>query len=299
MTNLSSHIVKPDLTTIGSHQLEDLTTSSLYSILGEYGVVLFRGGMRSPEEFSKFVSSHSSRISLDPARNIVADAAQLVDAGVDAVGLHCENGNSPFWPDITWFYCAEAPRKGSQTTICDGEEVLVRLSDRCRLFFEENDIRYRRNVPGLKWRRLVCHYTPELDDPALVVIDNLLDLVADDSGTTISYNPKTDEIEYSLTVSAIQRSSFSDRDAFANSILGPSFNYEKPLIDTVLGAPIPNMFLSEIQTVTAQVTRPVGWQDHDMVMIDNRRVMHGREAICDTRRRIYNALSYMKGSAND
>ncbi|WP_164705342.1 TauD/TfdA family dioxygenase, partial [Pseudomonas viridiflava] len=39
-------------------------------------------------------------------------------------------------------------------------------------------------------------------------------------------------------------------------------------------------------------TYPVGWRDNDMVMIDNRRVMHGRQAIVDDRRRIFNALSY-------
>ncbi|MEH6559812.1 MAG: TauD/TfdA family dioxygenase [Marinobacter sp.] len=292
MTNSACYIEQPNLAMIGPQQFDSVTTGLLYSLLGEYGVVLFRGCMRGPEAFSNFVASHSSRLSLDPARTMVAGAAQLVDAGVDAVGLHCENGNSPFWPDITWFYCADAPRKGSQTTVCDGEVVLAQLSESCRSFFEENDIRYSRTVPGPKWRRLVCHYTPGLDDPALVLIDDLLRNVAEGAGTTISYDPKTDEIGYSFVVSAIQRSSFSDRGAFANSILGPSFNYEKPLIDTASGAPIPEKFLAEIETVTARATRPVGWQDHDMVMIDNRRVMHGREAICDTRRRIYNALSY-------
>lgn len=292
MTNYACPIEQPDLAMISPHQFDSVTTGSLYSLLGEYGVVLFRGCMRGPEAFSKFVVSHSSRLSLDPARTMVSDAAQLVDAGVDAVGLHCENGNSPFWPDITWFYCAEAPRKGSQTTVCEGEVVLARLSDSCRLFFKENDIRYSRTVPGSKWRRLVCHYTPGLNDPALVSIDDLLHIVAEDEGTTITYDPRTDEIGYSFVVSAIQRSSFSNRDAFANSILGPSFNYEKPVIDTTSGSPIPSKFLHEIETVTARAARPVGWQDHDMVMIDNRRVMHGREAICDTRRRIYNALSY-------
>lgn len=292
MNNFSCHIEQPDRAMIGRRQFDGMTTDALYSLLGEYGVVLFRGCMRGTEEFSQFVTTHSSRLSLDPARTMVAGAAQLVDAGVDAVGLHCENGNSPFWPDIAWFYCAEAPRKGSQTTICDGEVVLARLSDRCRTFFEKNDIRYSRTVPGPKWRRLVCHYTPGLDDPALVVIDDLLRIVAGDAGTTISYNPETDEIGYSFVTSAIQQSSFSDRSAFANSVLGPSFNYEKPIIDTASGTPIPEALLSEIESVTARATRPVGWQDHDMVMIDNRRVMHGREAICDTRRSIYNALSY-------
>lgn len=298
MSSLNANIKKTLIEKIGIDQFGTLTTNAIYKILGESGGVIFRGCMKDPEAFSKFVAVHSSRLSLDPARTMVAGAAQLVDAGMEAVGLHCENGNSPFWPDITWFYCAKAPRKGSQTTICDGETVLERLSESCRYFFENNLLRYNRTVPGPKWRRLVCYYTPGLDDPALVVFDDLLKIVGNDAGTTITYNSGTDGISYSFVVSAIQQSSFSNRYAFANSILDPSFNYEKPVIDTASGNPIPADILSEVNSITAQATRPIGWQDHDVAMIDNRRVMHGREAIYDARRLIYNALSYRLGAAD-
>ncbi|MDT4842426.1 Taurine catabolism dioxygenase TauD, TfdA family [compost metagenome] len=215
-----------------------------------------------------------------------------MDAGTDAVGLHCENGNSPFWPDLTWFYCQQAPRKGSQTTICDGEQVLGSLSAQCRDFFESNDIRYSRTVPGEMWRRLVCHYSRTVDDPANVYFDDLLALVDGTPGTTITYNGESDAIHYSFVTSAIQISSFSNRPAFANSILGPSYNYEQPVIDTAAGIPIPTTFLDEVQDVSALATHPVGWQDNDTIVLDNRRVMHGRQAIIDMRRVIFNALSY-------
>jgi hypothetical protein len=291
MNNSALHIELPNFAVIDPHHFSKLGTSELYDLLGEYGVILFRNCIHNPVDFSAYVKAHSSRLSLDPARTMVGGAAQLVDAGIHAVGLHCENGNSPFWPDLTWFYCEEAPRK-SQTTICDGEAVLAKLSADCRAFFEENDIRYSRTVAGDKWRRLVCHYTPGMDDPAAVQIDDLLAIVRDDPHTRITYQPANDSIHYAFSVSAIQRSSFSQRPAFANSILGPSYNYETPVIDTVSGAPIPEAFLTEVAEVSERCTRTVGWRDHDLVMIDNRRVMHGREAITDSRRRIYNALSY-------
>src|SRR3546814_9516395 len=93
-----------------------LPSCELYELLGHYGVVLFRNCIHSAEDFSAYVTQNSSRLSLDPARVMVGGAAQLVDAGHQAVGLHCENGNSPFWPDMTWFYCQEAPRSEEHTS---------------------------------------------------------------------------------------------------------------------------------------------------------------------------------------
>ncbi|KPB72985.1 TauD/TfdA family dioxygenase [Pseudomonas cannabina] len=281
-----------DISIIEAHHFASLGKSELYELLGHYGVVLLRNCIHNPEDFSSYVRQNSSRLSLDPARIMVGGAAQLVDAGRQEIGLHCENGNSPFWPDITWFYCQEAPRKGSQTTLCDGEKVLAKLSSVCRTFFEQNPIRYSRAVTGEKWRRLVCHYSSTLSDTAAVNINDLMLIVGNDPQTVITFNPDDDSIHYAFSTSAILVSQFSQRPAFANSILGPSFNYEVPVIDTVSGQPIPAEFLAEIATVSAQYTYPVGWRDHDMVMIDNRRVMHGREAIVDERRRIFNALSY-------
>lgn len=292
MNTPAYHSENPTVSIIDSHHFASLGKTELYELLGHYGVVLLRNCIHNAEDFSAYVRHNSSRLSLDPARVMVGGAAQLVDAGRDAIGLHCENGNSPFWPDITWFYCQEAPRKGSQTTLCDGEKVLARLSPECRSFFEQHPIRYSRKVPGDKWRRLVCHYSATLCDPAAVSIDDLLQIVGDDPQTLITYHPADDSIHYAFSTPAILVSAFSQRPAFANSILGPSFNYETPVIDTASGQPIPPQLLAEIQAVTARETFPVGWRDHDMVMIDNRRVMHGRQAIVDERRRIFNALSY-------
>lgn len=292
MSTPAFHFENPDVSIVESRHFASLGKAELYELLGHYGVVLFRNCIHNAEDFSAYVKQNSSRLSLDPARVMVGGAAQLVDAGRQAVGLHCENGNSPFWPDMTWFYCQEAPRKGSQTTLCDGERVLEKLSPGCRTFFEENPIRYSRTVAGEKWRRLVCHYSPTLSEPAAVTIEDLLQIIGDDPQTLISFNPADDSIHYAFSTSAILTSPFSGRPAFANSILGPSFNYEAPVIDTAAGQPIPAGFLAEIAEVSAHYTYPVGWRDHDMVMIDNRRVMHGREAIVDERRRIFNALSY-------
>lgn len=273
---------------------DQLNTNDIYEMLAEFGAFIVRDSIKSALDFSQFVKSHSSKLSLDPARTMTGNAAQEVDAGTQSVGLHCENGNSPFWPDLTWFYCEQAPLKGSQTTVCDGVKVFQNLSIECQNFFTSGDIRYSRKVESDKWRRLVCYYNTEIKNINDVGINHLLSLVENDQGTHIEYDSSNDSIQYQFKVSAILKSTFSDSYAFANSILGPSYNYEKPVIDMADGRKIPAHFLEEIKRVTATFTYPAGWQDHDVIIIDNKRVMHGREEIIDSRRKIFNALSYRK-----
>jgi len=267
-------------------------TSEIYDLLKHSGVIVLRECFDNIVEFGEFVRKHSSRLTLDPGRTITGGVAQLVDAGTDAVGLHCENGNAPIWPDLTWFFCTQAPCYGSQTTLCDGVQVLDYLSDTTVKLFEEKRIRYTRTVPGEKWRRIVCYYDDKIQDMKNVRFEDLERIIGNDESTHMDYFPDDDRVEYNFKTSAIQRSTFSQKTAFANSILGPSFNYEKPVIDFEDGEPLAKSLLSEIRSVTDKCTNIVGWQDLDLVMIDNRRVMHGREKIVDDRRQIYNALSY-------
>jgi len=267
-------------------------TSEIYDRLKQSGVIVLRECFNKIEDFGSFVKRHSSRLTLDPGRTFTGGVAQLVDAGTSAVGLHCENGNAPIWPDLTWFFCTQAPLLGSQTTLCDGVSTLEKLSEKTIKRFENKKIRYRRSVPGDKWRRIVCYYNTSIQDIEKARFEDLKKIVGDNSSTHMKYSPDEDSVDYSFTTSAIQISSFCQKPAFANSILGPSFNYEKPTIDFEDGEPFDNKLLVEINSVTDKNTYIVGWQDFDLVMIDNRRVMHGREKIIDDRRQIYNALSY-------
>src|SRR5262245_30814355 len=103
--------------------LDEVAPREVFALLREAGFLLFRGFDADVEAFNAFVKKLSSRIISDPAREFFGEAAQKVDAGLAEVGLHLENGNSPFMPDLTWFYCQRAASTGSQTTVCDGYRV--------------------------------------------------------------------------------------------------------------------------------------------------------------------------------
>ncbi len=68
----------------------------------------------------------------------------------------------------------------------------------------------------------------------------------------------------------------------------------EPVIEFDDGAQLPQWLIDECAEVTERVTEEVRWQDGDVVLIDNTRVMHGRRPILDTDRLVLNAQSFVR-----
>ncbi|ACZ77337.1 TauD/TfdA family dioxygenase [Dickeya zeae] len=286
------------ITSLDEGDVTALTSDYLLNQLRTHGYLILRGFRHSIADFSERVRSTSSRISLDPARSFDGDTAQKVDAGYDKVGLHCENGNSPFWPDLCWFYCQKAPTQGSQTTVCDGKAVYEKMNAAQRAAFTSQDIVYSRRVDEKKWKTYALHALAgqpgaptSIDD---ITLEHLYSVAQSDVGMRID---KLDDgaIRYSFQTPAIIGSRLNTKEThnFANSIFGPSNNYETPVITFADGNPIPDTLLAEMDDLCESLTFDVGWQQGDIVLIDNTRVMHGRRRIEDKDRTIFNALSYV------
>ncbi|WP_169314344.1 TauD/TfdA family dioxygenase [Streptomyces piniterrae] len=272
--------------------LSVLSPVEVVRALGEAGFLLFRGFDSGLEEFSAFVESHSERVTLDPARSFHGGStAQKVDAGYDAVGLHLENGNSPFAPTLTWFYCQKAAAEGSQTTVCDGYRVWDALSEGTRSLFASQDIVYTRRVEEAKWKGFAAFHLGTADADS-VTVEQLRDL-ARGEGKTVIEPVEDGAVRYAYRIPAVHGTLFGARPAFANSILGPSNHYEKPRITFTDGNDIPASVLAELEKVTDAQTEQLDWVDGDIALIDNTRVMHGRRPIVDARRTIFNAQSDM------
>jgi hypothetical protein len=260
--------------------------------LADHGAVLFRGFDVTLDSFSAFVKSVSKGTSIDPAREFFAPNVQLVDAGTDAVGLHCENGATPHVPDVVWFFCAVAPQVGSRTTLCDGYEVWVRLSCPVRELFLAHEVIYSRSVPEDFWVSYLRHEYPGLPEGRLIHQDLLDGLSLDMQGTRMVLGPDRN-LTVHVKAPMVHPTRFGSRLAWANSLLGPSYNYQAPAITLDDGAPVPAWALDEIQEVTEACICEIPWTDGDVVAIDNTRSMHGRRAILDPKRRLFTALSYV------
>jgi alpha-ketoglutarate-dependent taurine dioxygenase len=278
----------------GQQRLTDLDPAAVIALLAEAGFLLLRGFAPSLEEFSAFVKAHSGRVTLDPARSFHGgDVAQKVDAGVNALGLHIENGNSPFVPDLTWFLCEKAASAGSQTTVCDGYRVWARVSPEAERAFTAHQIVYSRRVEEDKWKAFVFHQLGGAKPREEITLDDFRALVDDEASTTIT--PAEDgSVTYAYRTGAARTTLFGDRLSWANSIFGPSYNYEPPTITFADGSEIPAELLTELEKLTEEETEELAWEHGDLALIDNTRVMHGRRAITDPDRTIYNAQSYLK-----
>lgn len=262
----------------------------LYSRLVESGFILFRGFDSSIDLFSEFVREGSSRVTIDPMREFFGNTAQKVDAGFDAVGMHVEHGNNPFQPDICWFYCEKAASEGSQTTVCDGYTVWDQMPENMKADFGSKNIKYCRYIEGVKWKTLTKNLNP--------AIANLEDVTVDDFRSLITHPgfrvelQQDDSIYYEFETSAIKADNPQGRHSFANSILGPSYNYQAPVIKFADDSPIDTDAQQLLEKLFEESTTDIDWQSGDVLVIDNIHMMHGRRAILDKDRRLFNAMSF-------
>jgi alpha-ketoglutarate-dependent taurine dioxygenase len=288
----SGLLVRPGTTT----ELASLTGADVLEPLRHAGFLLLRGFHGGMAGFTALVQGVSTSTTLDPAREFFSEVAQKVDAGLGEVGLHTENGNSPFRSHLAWFLCEKAARSGSQTTVCDGYRVWDALSPSTREQFAAQDIVYSRYVAEAQWRGMAAHLLGGSIAPADVRVEQLVTLASALPGTEVEPQPDGG-IVYAFRTPAAGTTLFGTRPSFANSILGPSFNYARPRITFADGTEFGDDLMTEVREVTAAMTENLDWQDGDVALIDNTRVMHGRRAITDPERTIYNALSYIDQAA--
>ncbi len=249
--------------------------ASIKANLINKGWVLIRCKKVDIDDFSQLMQQLCKTLTFDPARQNSSKETQKVDAGKASVGLHIENGNTPLPPDIVGFYSRKSAKVGSQTTICDGAALWASLSEPLKVMFSQS-ITVTRTLPEQLWKRYVA--TAFGIDQHLVSeahLNTFLKKVPNQAGRLNELG----ELRYQLTINPVIKDNLSLKMAFANAILGPSFNYQTPTYSFADGTNIPEHALREITLLAEQLTEEVQWQDNDIVVIDNKRVMHGRREI--------------------
>lgn len=171
-------------------RLDDIA-AELLAELREAGHILLRGFGPSLADFNDLVHQCSSTVTLDPARQFHGEVAQLVDSGTDAMGLHIENGATPYPPDLLWFHCVTAAASGSQTTVCDGRRVWERMDEASRRLFLDNPVVFARSVAEAQWRQFVAFTLGGGRRPADITLDDLRTLAASSEGN-VSFTPRPD-----------------------------------------------------------------------------------------------------------
>ena len=289
-----NHATNPNLSGCNSavNSLQT-TTSDVLSALKNEGWVLLRGQNYKVDTFSQLMRRLCQTLTYDPARQNITSEAQKVDAGTHAIGLHIENGNTPMPPDVIAFFSELSASKGSQTTMCDGYAVYQALSPALKQLFMQ-PMRISRYLPKLIWQTYVATALKR-EDIESISLEDLKRFIDQTTSQTLTHfiEPQADGgVRYILQIPAIREDNLSSKLAFANTILGPSFNYEKPEFTLADGSSVDNALIDELTQICEAYTQEITWQNGDVLVLDNKRIMHGRRQIevALTERKLYVAM---------
>ena len=134
-----------------------------------------------------------------------------------------------------------------------------------------------RSLPKVIWQRYVA--TAENISDAATVTTQQLDAFIHRVPNQSCILNDDGSIRYQLTLSALRSDNYGAIPAFANALLGPSYNYEPPEYRSHDGTLIETALLEDVAELCEQHTEEIDWKDGDIAIIDNKRCLHGRRAI--------------------
>ncbi len=264
----------------------DLEKEYILKNLKENGLLLLKGFDVSVDTFSTFIGNIASRITSDPARKAFTKNSQLIMSGDMEMGLHLENGNSPYVPDFQFFYCQKPPKKRSQTTYCDGVKAFQHLSKKTAELLQNRKIMYTRFIDEPRWKR---YFSTELNKE-VKSLDEIKPFLPEDTQVTEHDNGR---IEWRVRRHAVYIDPMSQLPVQAHCVLAPSVNYDIPRVTWSDGSLINPSIISEIVESCERETYPIGLEDGDVAILNNHRVMHGREEILDSNRVLFGGQGYL------
>jgi alpha-ketoglutarate-dependent taurine dioxygenase len=269
----------------GEH-LGRVDAATLRELLEAGGAVLLRGFAPDAETLGAFAAAfgeaHDAHLGGPVDRDVVIPAGQpggplrTVTYGRFGMNPHTEAGYSPMCPDLIWFLCERPAAGGGRTILCDGADLLDALDADTRAAFEACTIGW-----WLSPRRdeMEGHLGLTLDEIARRWFDPDPDC---------SWSVEGDRVVLHHRVPAVRRSRLSGRTAFANSLLG-LFAYKDaglrcmPMPDV---GGLPDEALAQAMSLAHARALPVDWEAGDVLVLENTRVLHGREPFADPHRRI-------------
>jgi alpha-ketoglutarate-dependent taurine dioxygenase len=216
--------------------------------------------------------------------DVTADGTvQRIADPPSALVLHCELAYTPFRPDLCLFACAVPAKVGGATLIADGAIVWQRLSDTARQLLLARRIRYARVYRTRPWRVLFGVETIEELAPLLGTIRDFRYEVGPGGAVRCEY----------LTAAATR---VDGRTCFANSIVGLAKGHTDFDVTWEDGEPIAAELIAELAEALRSAQVAVDWAPGDIVVLDNWRTLHGREAF-EGEREVFSAFGYVHSTS--
>lgn len=252
------------------------------SLLRKFGVILFQGYEVSLDSFKKLTDIFSSQYMVHLAphlRPTIGEDRTITGVlkGNNIIYLHGEMYYLPKRPDFLWLYCVVPPLRDGETTICSSEDYLMSLKPSTRALFEKNRVTYCHRYTSEQWRAgFGAKDVKELEEILKAKEISDIQLLTED------------EVRFQYTASAIKEVR-NGKKGFINSIANVS-QYSLVSVKFEDGSKISEDVMQEIIEVGEKIAKRVKWKAHDLVMVDNSWVLHGRRAF-EGAREIYTRFS--------
>lgn len=287
------------LTPAPGEALDRLNMAAILELYRRHGALLLRGFGTDLPAFTRFarVLCPTAAINESPGRETLdpANCIRTVNEGSEAFALHPELSREPWKPDAALFHCLSTPAGTTPgdgaTTLCDGVALAEALPPEVREGLAGRRLVYVMNT----WPELLRFWLgTETPDDALLA----------HPPTPCPYGfwrLGNGRIVRHFSRPALHRPMFADRPAFGNFLLFARFNNGRgdfPLLDDL--KPVPEDWLQAIRATGERLSAAVDWQPGDVLVLDNTRFLHGRNAISHPgERRIATYFGYLAGAPRD
>lgn len=265
----------------------------------KHGAILFRGfSVKKASDFEAFIKVTSGdtleyRERSSPRERVSGNIYTSTDYPAHkSIFLHNENSYQHTWPMKIYFFCLVAPTEGGRTPIADTRKVFEAISPHTRERFIQKKVLYVRNFAegvGLSWQTVF-----QTDNKAEVEAycrtakiefewkaGNRL--VTRQVREAVAKHPKTKQLVWFnhatfFNVSTLEPSvrdallsQFKEEDLPSNTYYGD-------------GSAIEPATLAELRHAYTQHQISFGWQEGDILMLDNILTAHGRDPFTGERK---------------
>ncbi len=258
--------------------------------LDETGVVLIRNATIDIAQFARISAAigedffvyqggaNAGRVAVDDTGTIFLATGQ--DHGY-AIPVHTEMYYLATRPELLFFYCEQPAVMGGETLLCDGPSLYSELPAAIQARFVESHIAYIRQLASGVWQRLY-----RTDSP--------LDVreICAEQAVRCRYDPATDSVTTRFACPAMVETPRGL--SFSNNFLpfaARELNANHPLTSYVRfvdqeDQSIPAPLIRTVLHTAERLSVAHRWKRGDILVLDNRSILHGRPALRDTQRRI-------------
>lgn len=270
----------------------------IQSCLLQYGAILFRDfPIKNPENFDQFVKAFGYDAlpyvgGAAPRTLVVGNVFTSNEAPPEMlIPFHHEMAQVPTYPSVLFFYCNISPPEGGQTPLVISNlvyEQMLKLNESFVNKLKEVGVKYTRVLPngddptspiGRGWQSTYGTTNKEEAEKKALELVGQIEWLPDGCLKTVTdvlpavrENMRTGKMTWFNSIIAVYRGWHDCRNSPETSITFGD------------GSPMDPVVMATLENVLSELAIDFMWKEGDVVMVDNRQVLHGRRSFVPPRK---------------